>query len=257
MEVNEVIIPRKDLLNELGLFKKWSGPFLVKILSNSPDFGLRSLGSGGLMKYKKRYFVITNAHVIRYIEEENILNEIVIPHRDKLNKDFIMKIIKAERDNYADIAAMEICPSTIDTMGNHWFITEAYLEYDLNDFIARTNVVLIHGFPGSKTRIDNDNKIVDMETLPYLTYTKDCDVSDDSLTLYTEETGVSELGVSVELPAFDGMSGSFVYGYNKDKIIPYTFLGLLTLWDKVEKTLEITTTSEVIKYLENNFFNQN
>jgi len=153
-----------------------------------------------------------------------------------------------------DIAVMEICSSSIDSIHNHRFLDEVYLEPDLDDFKKRTNIVFVHGFPGTGTMINDKKKEVDMTTFPYLTFVKDREVSDESLTLFTEETGISEHGDMVDIPAFTGMSGSFVYGYNRG-VLPYTFLGLLTIWDTVEKALIITTTSEVVGYIEKNFFN--
>lgn len=257
MENNKYqIIPQKDLLKELVLFKDWSGPILVKVMSDTSEFGMRSLGSGGLLNYKGRYFVITNEHVISSVQNDNRINEIFIPYKNKMNVDNKMKIIDEKSDFGEDLAVLEICPKTIKDMNNHHFLDEIYLESDIEDFVNRTNVVFLHGFPGSETKINDNDKLVDMTTFPYLTFVESYDTFVGTLDLHTEDTGLSELGTTVNIPDFYGMSGSFVYGYNKGNIIPYTFLGILTNWYKSENKLAVTPTKDVIKFLEDNFINK-
>ncbi|USK61357.1 hypothetical protein [Peribacillus asahii] len=246
-------IPREELLEETKRFKEWSGPVLVKLFTDS-EYGLLSLGSGGLLKYRGRYFAITNEHVIRNVDKEKRKSEIIIPYKDKNNKDIKVKIIDDEEDKENDFAALEICETSVKLMKNHWFLDESYMEKNVLDYIDRSNVVFLHGFPWTETNIDTANRIVDMTTLPYTTFVNEYNDYSDILELIADSKGISEFGTEINLPSFAGMSGSLVYGYYRNELIPYKFLGILSYWEAKTNILGVFPISEVINFLDTKFF---
>jgi hypothetical protein len=252
-EKGYIEIPREELLAETVRFKGWSGPVLVKLFGNS-GYGLYSLGSAGLIKYKNRYFVVTNEHVVKHVEKENRQNEIIIPFKDKNGNDMNAKIIDHDDNEDIDFAAFEICPTSVSEMKNHWFIDETYIELSVTDYLKRSNVVFLHGFPASQTSIDYQSRTVDMVTLPYTTFVDNYDDFSDILELTIEKRGISEFGTEIELPHLGGMSGSLVYGYYRGELIPYKCLGILSYWKENENLLGVFPIHEVIKFLDESFF---
>lgn len=246
-------IPREELIKETKIFKEWSGPVLVKLFDES-EYGLLPLGSGGLLKYRGRYFVITNQHVIQNVVKERRKDNIIIPYKNKNNDDLSVKIICDQEDKENDFAALEISETSVKYMKNHWFLDETYIEKDVLNYIERSNIVFLHGFPWTETNIDYESKIVDMTTLPYTTFVNEYHDYSNILELTADSKGISEFGNEIELPGFAGMSGSLVYGYYRDDLIPYKCLGILSYWESNNNILGVFPIGEVISFLDTKFF---
>ncbi|KQU17806.1 hypothetical protein ASG65_26180 [Bacillus sp. Leaf13] len=252
----QLIISSKELLEETTRFKNWSGPYLVKVFQGVKT--LTSLGSGGLLKYKGRYFAITNEHVVRSVEKNQRISDINISYKDKDQVDFRATIIAESEDKDYDLAAFEISPHSVARMQNHLFLEETLIEKDVKGYFEnRSNVVFLHGYPATDTIIDNQNKVVDMATLPYTTVIESYDVTSDIVMLYAErENGISELGTSISVSTFGGMSGSLIYGYYKDELIPYKCLGIITFWEYKKDRLGVFPIQDVTNFLDREFFDK-
>lgn len=83
-------VPKEELIRECRLFKNWSGPVLVRLLYQR-EHDLKPLGSGGLINYRGRYFVITNEHVIRNIPEDERNGSIIIPYQGMTERTISLK----------------------------------------------------------------------------------------------------------------------------------------------------------------------
>lgn len=256
MNINEIIIPQEKLLEELGYFKEWSGHYLVRVLADIKKYGGYPvlLGSGGLLKYKDRFFVVTNAHLFRNDDIVDLKSEIVIPYTIENEKTFKMTIITAFKDTQLDIAVFEIEIKDNTLKGDHRFLEYDYIEHDLPSYVEKTNIVFLQGYPSQSTLIDHDKKEIIAETFPYCTFVNNFDEEVNSLYLFTESGGIDENGNKVELGHFGGMSGSFVYGYYMNEIIPYKCLGVLTEWNTVENLLEVYPMDEFIEFIDEKFF---
>ena len=255
MGTNETIIPRETLLKELDSFKKWSGPFLVKILADIPKYGSNPvpLGSGGLVKYKNRYFVLTNAHVVNNNDISDLVKEINIPYTFEDNS-YKMTILEAYKDSQADIAIFEIRYNENILKSNHQFLEVNNIEHDIPAFVDMTNIVFLQGYPFYSTTIDNVAKEITAETLPYCTFVESFDETVNSLYLITDSTGIDENGNEVELSHFGGISGSFVYGYYIDENSSYKCLGVVTNWHRADSLLEVYPMNEFLDFIERKFF---
>lgn len=254
--MEEIILDQKFLLDELKRFKKWSGPNLVKILAVIADYGSDpiSLGSGGLLEYKNRYFVVTNSHVFNLCSD--IVNQVLIPYTVE-DKTYKMSVLKAHRDTSKDIAVVEVSFSENILKSNHRFLSFDLVEFNLKEYEKITNVVFCHGYPSHSTSFDYENKEITAESFPYCTFIDENTAfseSDNELILIGDQKGINELGESVSIGAYYGMSGSFAYGYYHQGIIPYKCLGVLTYWYQNEKTLSVTPMDEIVNFIEQHFF---
>lgn len=256
MEAKKITIKQEELLEELELFTQWSGPFLVRIMGNSnipgydPPF---TLGSGGLLKYRNRYFAITNHHVIKNLA--NIKEDIRIPYTVKDLGTFSMTVLEAYSSSMEDLAAFEVRYNSYIEKSNHSFITEDYIDYKIKEFASRTNITFIHGYPAIRTNIDDARKEIEAITFPYCTFIDRFDERIQSLFVFVNDTGVSKFSNEEEVPDVSGMSGSFVYGYYHDEFPRYKLIGVLTSWDKSESTLEIYPIKEFTDFIDKKFFN--
>lgn len=250
MEDDQITLTQEEHLEILEEFKFWSGPYLVRILEDSSD-GPMTLGSGGLLEYKERYFVLTNAHVIKNVEnpEENI----IVPYTINDEKTYKMSIKSISKDTLKDIAIIEIDKSKQFDGSNHKFLPGTYIETDVESYSEKCNMVFCHGYPTFSTFVDTRNKVIDAETFPYGTFISEFSKKYNSLFVLVADEGTSEHGDTVEIPLVSGMSGSFVYGYYLDEIPRYKCLGVLTNWHRVDNLLEIYPINEFIDYLEENF----
>lgn len=251
MEDNQIILTQKEHLEILEEFKVWSGPFLVRILEESSD-GPIPLGSGGLLEYKERYFVLTNAHVIKNVK--NPKGNIIVPYTINDEKTYKMTIKSISNDTQKDIAIIEIDKSKQLNGSNHNFLPVTYIETDVESYSEKCNMVFCHGYPVFSTFVDKKNKVVDAETFPYGTFIQEFNKKDNQLFVLIDDEGTSEHGDTVDIPYVAGMSGSFAYGYYLDEIPSYKCLGVLTTWHTVDNLLEIYPINEFIDYLEENFF---
>lgn len=257
MEGNHIIINTETLLEELGKFKEWSGPYLVKILAEIASYGDTpiSLGSGGLIKYKNRYFVLTNSHVVSNSDISSLKTDINIPYTVD-DKSFKMTILDAYKNSQDDIAVFEVRFNENILNSNHSFLDyENFIEPDISVFVDKTNVVFLHGYPYSSTTIDNDIKTIIAETLPYCTFVDNFDTTVNSLYLLTDPSGTDEYGNNVDLPHLGGFSGSFAYGYYYQEATPYKCLGVVTNWHRGDNLIEVYPMNEFIEFIELNFFN--
>lgn len=246
-------ISQDDLLEETAKAKEWSGQYLIKVFKNID--GLESLGSGGLIKYRGKFFAVTNAHVVKSLEENQLLSNIEISYKDEQEIDRIAKLIDVKVDKENDLAAFEISPASVKQMYNHIFLDEELLEKDAKHyFVDRGNIVFLHGYPSLETSIDHKEKEVDMTTLPYTTFIKEYDDFSEILTLYGEAYGISEYGNKIDVDTFGGMSGSLAFGYYPGEAIPYKCLGILTQWAHQDEELYVFPTKDLLNFLDKDFF---
>lgn len=154
-----ITIPNDEVLKETIRFREWLGPALVKLFYS--DDGLYPLGSGGLIKYKERFFIVTNEHVVRGIIREKRMVDIVILYTDKNNSSFSAEIIGENEDRDLDIAAFEIRAYSAQQMVNQYFMDEALIESNIDNFLKLSNIVFLHGFPYENTEIDHDKKVIE------------------------------------------------------------------------------------------------
>jgi hypothetical protein len=248
-----ISISQEELLKETAHFKRWSGPVVTKIFRDSNTDPV-PLGSGGFLKYKERLFLVTNEHVVHSVTKDDRKDNILITYKDRYGIDYKARIIKDEEDAHNDLAAFEISLNSAELMKNHWFLDETYIETEVSNYLERSNIVFLHGYPWEGTEIDSENKTVTLTSLPYTTFVEKYEEYPGIIVLYTEENGISEFGEMVPLPSFFGMSGSLVYGYYRNEMIPYKIIGILTNWEINTQRLDVYPIHNVINFLEAKFF---
>jgi hypothetical protein len=251
ISMREIIIEREELLKLFREFVPWSGKYLVRLFQMKD--GLQSLGSGGLLKYKGRYFVLTNAHVIKDVENKK---EIIIPYTINDSQTYSMTIIDVEYDLPADIAIFEIRYNDYLAISNHSFLDSNLIDTDITTYTNNTNILYLHGYPASKTIIDEETKEVDMETLPYCTFVAEFDTEVNSVYAHIDDEVTTEHNTTIPTPVVDGMSGSFVYGYYLEEP-KFKLIGVLTNWFIPLGKLDIYPIQEFMDYIDQNYFSNN
>jgi hypothetical protein len=249
--MKEIIIEKEELLKLFGEFVPWSGKYLVRLFQMKD--GLQSLGSGGLLKYKGRHFVLTNAHVIKAVEDKK---DIRIPYTINDSQTYSMTVIDMKYDSPADIAVLEVEFNDYLAISNHGFLDSNLVDTDITQYTNNTNVLYLHGYPASRTIIDEKNKEVDMETLPYCTFVDKFDTDENSVYAYINEEVTTEHNIIIPTPVVDGMSGSFVYGYYLEEP-KFKLIGVLTNWYIPEERLVIYPIHEFMDYIDRNYFSNN
>lgn len=247
--MEEIVIPRELLLKEFEEFTPWSGRHLVRLMGMK-DSKMVPLGSGGMLKYKDRYFVLTNAHVIRGIDK----NDIRIPYTINDSVTYSMTILDVKFSLSDDLAALEIRFSEKINESNHEFLDSIYIETNIEEYIARTNILYLHGYPYGGTTIDDEKKEIEAVTFPFCTFVDKYDTYIGSVFAFIDDEGTSEFNTTINIPVVAGMSGSFVYGYYYLEEPKYKLIGILTNWHIVEGRLEIFPIVEFLNYIDNNFF---
>lgn len=250
------IISTESLLQESKDFTPWSALYLVRIFKKDGE-NLFPLGSGGLLKYRNKYFVLTNYHVIKSVE--NINEEVVVPYTvrtEEYCQSYMMQIINHKYLKYDDIAVLEIQFSTNINLSQHRFLDEKFLDLNIEDYAAKNNILFLHGYPSVNTKIDDEKKEIVAETFPYYTFIDKYDTYIESIFAYIDEKGTSELNETVKIPDVYGMSGSFVYGYYLESP-KFKLVGVLTSWDKNGNRLEVYPIREFIKFINECFFDLN
>ncbi|MEH7121525.1 hypothetical protein V7128_29665 [Neobacillus vireti] len=257
----EIIISTEELLQKTVQFKNWSGTILTRVFNRTgvPGFELGALGSAGLLKYKRRYFVITASHVVKMVEEEKRRTDVIIPFINN-GKTEILNLIKHADDKQNDIAAFEIETESAKLLEQK--TNKSFLDYRLFDedplgyFEKISNVVFLHGISGEETKFDYDNFSVDMTTTPYTTFIDHVDQESGMIVLMAGKTGKNEFGEEgFKLPVFNGMSGSFAYSYRReDKENPFRCLGILTNGEREAGFMWVLPISIVNDFIEEEFF---
>ncbi|PGO65819.1 hypothetical protein CN980_23600 [Bacillus cereus] len=249
--MKEIIIEREELLKQFVEFVPWSGKYLVRIFQMKD--GLQSLGSGGLLKYKGRHFVLTNAHVIKEVEDKK---DIRIPYTINESQTRSMTVIDMKRDFPADIAVLEVEFNDYLAISNHSFLDSNLIDTNITEYTNNTNILYLHGYPSSRTIIDEKNKVVDMETLPYCTFVAEFDTDVNSVYAYIDDEVTTEHNITIPTPVVDGMSGSFVYGYYLEEP-KFKLIGVLTNWFIPLGRLDIYPIQEFMDYIDQNCFSNN
>ncbi|PDY38431.1 hypothetical protein COO17_21095 [Bacillus wiedmannii] len=249
MFMETIIIGHDKLASMFPEFKELSGKHLVRILKIK-DSKIEALGSGGLLKYKDRYFVITNAHVIKGVEDKR---EIRIPYIVNDDCSFSMEILDMKFNLPDDIAVLEINLKDNFVRSKLEFLDACFLDTDLKGYVDRTNILYLHGYPSGGTNIDEDNMGIEIETLPYCTFVAEFDEEIGSLYAYINDEVITEFGDYIPTPVVTGMSGSFVYGYYLEEST-FRVIGVLTAWHIEDERLEIYPIQEFIDYIDKNYF---
>ncbi|WP_147533010.1 hypothetical protein [Bacillus marasmi] len=251
-------IPDKNddfILKEFKHFKDISGPYLCRILGDSPEYGdyrYFFLGSGGFLKFREKFFVVTNYHEVKDIPYEERLERIVVP----IVSDGTAKavLINQAEDKHIDLAAFEIPNTDVARFHPKNFVTDEKLETEPVNYLESVcNNVLLHGFPGERSIIDYDKKIIGITTFPYGTFAKGYDKDIDMIELDAAITGIDENGDVVNVPVFNGMSGSFAYTITEG-LIPYKCFGVLSNGEKNAGSMWVIPINQVLTFIENSFF---
>ncbi|EJQ72864.1 trypsin-like peptidase domain-containing protein [Bacillus toyonensis] len=249
--MKQIIIEQEELLKLFKEFIPWSGRHLVRLFEMKA--GLHPLGSGGLLKYKDRYFVLTNAHVIKDVEDKN---DIRIPYTINNSQTYSMKVIDIKFNVPDDIAILEVSLDDYLNRSNYRFLDSSSIDTNLKEYTDNTNILYLHGYPSGRTNIEQENKEVDMETLPYCTFVAKYDDSIGSLLAFIDDEVTTEHETTIPTPVVSGMSGSFVYGYYLEEP-KFKLIGVLTNWYITDKRLEIYPIQEFIDYIDQNCFSNN
>ncbi|HDX9577086.1 hypothetical protein GTY48_04910 [Bacillus thuringiensis] len=247
----EIIIEKEELLELMREFVPRSGECLVRIFQMKED--LQALGSGGLLKYKERHFVLTNAHVIRGVEDKRDLR---IPYTINDSQTYSMTVIDMKYDLPADIAVLEVKFNDYLAISNHSFLDSNLVDTDIIEYTNNTNILFLHGYPSGRTIIDEENKEVDMETLPYCTFVAEFDTDVNAVYAHIDEEVTTEHNMTIRTPVVTGMSGSFVYGYYLEEP-KFKLIGVLTDWYIEEKRLVIYPIHEFMDYIDQNCLSDN
>lgn len=249
--MKQIIIGQEELLELFKEFIPWSGRHLVRLFEMKD--GLNPLGSGGLLKYKDKYFLLTNAHVIKDVENKN---NIRIPYTINDSQTRSMKIIDIKLNVPDDIAVLELEFNDDLAISNHSFLDSSLIDMDITEYTNNTNILYLHGYPSSRTNIDEKNKEIDMETLPYCTFVAEFDTEVNSVYAYINDEVTTEHNTTIPTPVVDGMSGSFVYGYYLEEP-KFKLIGVLTNWYITLERLDIYPIQEFMDYIDQNYFNKN
>ncbi|WP_273854012.1 hypothetical protein [Guptibacillus spartinae] len=256
-EGGNIINPEK-FMEIMPEFKAWSGLALVKIFDDSGS-KIKPLGSGGLVNYKGRYFVVTNEHVVRSVPKGNRAIYINIPYADKDAIDRKMIVINDAENKDNDLAAFEISEETVNKMNEKSFLSEENYDLDIEDYINDiSNVIFVHGYAVYDTQIDHMEKTIDMVTTPYQTTVAEYDQYAEILNIHSNQEGISEYGEEIEVSTFSGMSGSLVFGlYMEPGGIDYKAIGILSEWEKSESKLLVFPFKDITNFLDESFFSDN
>jgi hypothetical protein len=249
--MKQIIIGQEELLKLFREFVPWSGRYLVRIFELKD--GVHPLGSGGLLKYKDRYFVLTNAHVIKDVEDKN---DIRIPYTINESQTYSMVVIDIKYNVPDDIAVLEVRFDDYLDRSNHSFLDSNFIDTNITEYTNNTNILYLHGYPSGRTTIDEENKEVDMETLPYCTFLAKFDDDIGSVFAIIDDEVTTEHNTTILTPVVSGMSGSFVYGYYLEEP-KFKLIGVLTNWHITDKRLEIYPIQEFIDYIDQNCFSNN
>lgn len=257
----DIKIENEELLQKTIEFKGWSGPILTRVFNKTgvPGYELGALGSGGFLKYKGKFFIVTASHVVNMVNEDRRLTDIVIPNIiDGETK--ILNLINHADDRDNDIAVFEIEPESARLMKQQ--TNKCFLDYELFDeeplkYLEKvSNVVFLHGITGQETNINYDSFSVEMTSTPYTTFINYVDEVTGLIALFADTTGINEFGEEgVKLPVFNGMSGSFAYSYRRnDKENPFRCLGILTNGEREAGFMWVLPISDVRDFIEKEFF---
>lgn len=253
----EKILSTFDLIRELEQFRVWSSSKIAKVFRKTeiPGYELAPIGSGGFMHYKNKFFFITNAHVVKTINDGDFIGKIVVPLKDHGKE--IVKFIQCELDYELDIAVLEIDQSQAQSDSDKLFIEHQCFE-EPTQYLDRCNFVFVHGFPASQTNVESSDRIVVAETtsLPYLSFFKEYHREINLITIhYYKEGNINAYLSPTQLPEADGLSGSLVFSYRYGDIyFPFGLLGVIQMGSLKSETLWLTPIDDVVNFIESAFF---
>lgn len=191
---------REELMRELQQFKIWSGPKIAKVFRRTsiPGYELEPIGSGGFIKYRGKYFLLTNAHVINTIRDGDVLENIVVSNKKNNQR---MNFIRYNSDDELDIAVLELDPMEAQNDSGRLFIDQRCFE-EATKYINYNNIAFVHGFPRMQTEVYSEGQqcIAETTSFPYLTFIREY-ISDYGLIslYYSRESNIDEYFSPVQL----------------------------------------------------------
>lgn len=237
---------------ELKKFIKWSFDRQCRILQDishiTEETPVALRGSGGYLIYKDRHFLVTNEHVVHDIEMEKV---IAICGKSTSERAIL---VKEAKDPNSDIAVYEVDPSCINKFCNHTFLTISRVNQDPIRHLQEFNTVYLNAVPSARAELDYDKKTLDLENYAYCGFV-----------LCADDYGLIEIAVSDiaydenksingKVLKFNGMSGSWVYGYHPELRHKFKCIGILTGGNPEAKRAWVIRIDKVLEFIDSSYF---
>lgn len=210
-----------------SFFSSFIFPYVFPVLGLTKRDGFEFLGSGFLLKYKNRFLFISAAHVLDNLYEK----QLYIPCHDtgliKLNDPFFTSATlepRARRDDKLDFGCIFLDQSKKTQLEETSYLTLDFL--DERKEVDSTKSHFIAGYPinRNKNSVDVSSKLIKSSVygsicheITNVDYKKVGVSTTSSLILYFDrKKNVNMNGLKVTSPMLNGLSGSPVWGVNKD-----------------------------------------
>jgi hypothetical protein len=234
----------EDFNQEVNQFISFAKKYYCKLFIKI-DREYSPIGSGGFFKYKGKNYLMTNWHVIKGWNKQDIFISVSTDGNaiNCLNN-------KPIGDQDFDIAIFEIFPEYITKFNGKEFLDIEFFQRNPIDYLKLYNTAIVFGNPTCFAESNNEYTEYDLTMFTYFTFTIGVQANLINLSLvYIDQFGnESEL-----IPEVPGLSGSFVYCLDRSSSqAPYKCIGVLSRGSRTAKNLWVINIDDIFNYLENN-----
>ncbi|WP_238651799.1 serine protease [Paenibacillus piscarius] len=228
--------------------KRETGKYQIKLL----DQAMYPLGSGILLNYRKRYFIVTCYHCVRYIDD---VRDLIAPVHYPNGQVKAFNLRNPQSDPESDLASFEISYVDLSVTQNE----KGYIQEVLFDELKPENNIgeLIVINATNYTGYDRDEKegltLLRLTTLPYFTEIEEYE--NDFFKGNADTKGIGEDGVEYQVETFAGMSGSPSFKIDIKRNL-LRWIGILTNGDPGAGSFLVLDYRLVIKFLDQKYFSK-
>jgi len=214
-------------------------------VNEDPNYPVSIQGTGFIVRFRKRYFVLTARHVIKGFSFQQVRFQY---HPNSSDFVPLQRPYEISGDDSDDTDQYDVIVFSVEDSALDYEKFDGYLPYDLSELDALTifNPTASYAFRGFPTHLrttEYEQRRVDMESI-----LADGRYGGPSI---RREMHVLRINRAREIASFDGLSGSPIFQINHtdSRISQQAFAGMVVLGTAAAGTLEFLEHRKIIDAL--------
>lgn len=240
------------------IFRKYARKRTTRLLiqTNNPDYPYYMSGSASYFMYRNKHFLITCEHCVKGVDLIDRTSLVKAPCNTD-NGMTVARIISHRRDVDMDLAVFELESDycNIYNFVGHDFVIEKQIKKDYINYLENhSNVILLCGLDDSEIDFDAGRGTIANRVIitSYNEYNYDYDL----LNINISNIGFTIGGGYSEMNEVNGLSGTWIYCFQRGERIPFKGIGMLVRGKRDSGNMWALGIDKITEFIDRQYFNQ-
>ncbi|MCU6793311.1 serine protease [Paenibacillus sp. WQ 127069] len=257
----EIELTRKEFEEIEPIFREYAKQRTTKLLiqTNYPEYPYYMSGSASYFFYRNKHFLLTCEHCVKDVAPID-RTSLVKALCNTDNGMTVARINSHRRDVEMDLAVFELesdyCNS--NNFVGHAFVVEKQIKKDYINYLEnQNNVILLCGSSSDESSgIDFDTGKGIISNGVIITFYNNYNYEYDLLNINISNIGFTIEGGYREINEVKGLSGSWIYCYQRGDRIPFKGIGMIVRGSRDSGNMWALGIDKITSFIDSQYFNQ-